>query len=490
MRGFDGYSPESPLGSHLLGTAILVAAFATLAGTGAAIDWLPAAPAGRGLVALGAIGIWRYSWAAVHLTRAVIYQFFAFPRLRRDAEGTPSAMHVYAVVLSYRMAPEINAAVYSALARDLKDYGRPATIVGCVSDPGDAEALRGVKLGAGIELVVIQQSNLGKREAMERALSLLASRPVPPASCVVLMDGDTVVQTGTLRKVAPILTSRPDVGAVTTNNIAAVEGAPRIREWYRLRMQHRHLLMCSMSLSRKVLVLTGRFSLFRAEIALSRGFIACLGHDAVHHWRLGRIRMLTGDDKSTWYWVLRDGWNMLYVPDVSVICLERPPTTGLTRSAIPLMARYYGNMARNNGRAIALGPRRLRWFFWWTLIDQRVSPWTSLVGPVSAVTLSVTSGAGVLVAYLSWVLVSRSVQTLIIGWLSGRIHPYMPFILYFNQVVGSAMKILVFFHLDLQKWTRQGTGTPIAIGQGSSSLIMCLWTSLFTLLLTAIMLAR
>jgi glycosyltransferase Alg8 len=245
-----------------------------------------------------------------------------------------------------------------------------------------------------------------------------------------------------------------------------------------------------MSLSQKVLVLTGRFSLFRAEIALSRGFIACLGHDAVHHWRPGRIRMLTGDDKSTWYWVLRGGSNMLYVPDVSVVCLERPPATGLTRSAIPLMARYYGNMARNNGRAIALGPRRLRWFFWWTLIDQRVSPWTSLVGPVSAVTLSVASGAGVLVAYLSWVLVSRSVQTLIIGWLSGRIHPYMPFILYFNQVVGSAMKILAFFHLDLQKWTRQGTGATIAIGQRSSSLLMCLWTSLFTLLLTAIILSR
>jgi hypothetical protein len=78
----------------------------------------------------------------------------------------------------------------------LEDYGRPATIVACVSDPGDAEALRGVKLGERIELVVIQQSDLGKREAMERALSLLASRPVPPNSCVVLMDGDTVVQTG------------------------------------------------------------------------------------------------------------------------------------------------------------------------------------------------------------------------------------------------------------------------------------------------------
>jgi mannuronan synthase len=237
MSGLDQHRVESPLGSDLLGLAILIAAFAALAAAAAALE--------RMLLSFGAIGIWRYTWAGIHVARALIYQLAAFPRLRTRVAGAPKATHVYVVVLSYRMAREVNAAVYSALVRDLEDYQRPATVIACVSDPADADTLRHVKLGKGIELIALQQSDHGKREAMERALNLLGARPVPSHSCLVLMDGDTIVPTGTLRRVAPVLTGQPDVGAVTTNNIAAVDGAPRIREWYRLRMQQRHLLMSS-----------------------------------------------------------------------------------------------------------------------------------------------------------------------------------------------------------------------------------------------------
>ena len=78
---------------------------------------------------LGAIATWRYTWAAINLGRAVAYQFAVFPRIRRALPTRPNASHIYVVVLSYRMGAETNAAVYGALIRDLKRYGRPATVV-------------------------------------------------------------------------------------------------------------------------------------------------------------------------------------------------------------------------------------------------------------------------------------------------------------------------------------------------------------------------
>jgi glycosyltransferase Alg8 len=77
------------------------------------------------------------------------------------------------------------------------------------------------------------------------------------------------------------------------------------------------------------LTLTGRMSLYRARVALSDGFIDLLQHDAIDHYRLGRVKFLTGDDKSTWYYILRSGREMLYVPDVRVITVEHPPHKNL-----------------------------------------------------------------------------------------------------------------------------------------------------------------
>jgi hypothetical protein len=48
------------------------------------------------------------------------------------------------------------------------------------------------------------------------------------------------------------------------------------------------------------------------------------------------------------------------------------------------MRRWFGNMLRASGRAIALGPRQVGLFAWWCLIDQRISMWTPLLLPLSA----------------------------------------------------------------------------------------------------------
>ena len=432
----------------------------------------------------GVIAMWRYLWLATHFCRAMIYQYVTFPRVRLASQNAGKASHIYAVVLSYRMESDVNATAYMAIARDIAHYGCAGTIVACISDQADIDLLESLPLPACVRLIPLMQSGRGKRDAMERALTFLANESRPANACLALIDGDSVLPPGTFSRTACLLMHDPHIGAVTANNTPAVWGSDLIRNWYWLRMQQRHLLMCSMSMSQKVLVLTGRYSLFRADIGLSREFIAQVGRDVIDHWRIGRIRMLTGDDKSTWFSVLKHGWGMLYVPDVHVCCLEKPAGNGLLNSTVPLMARYYGNMARNNGRAIRLGPRAIGLFTWWSLIDQRLSPWTTMLAPTVAVTASVLWWHSAFIAYLSWAFFTRTVQCLGIWLLCRRVHPYMTFLLMYNQMTGAAVKVFVFFNLDRQRWTRQNTGSSARAAAVYSSAPL-MWTSV-TLMVLAV----
>ena len=476
------FRQHSPTTSYVVGWILLGGALAVFTMIAIACG-LPELTAGASVITLGTIATWRYSWAAINLGRAIIYQFSVFPHRRRCTPTVGRASHIYVVVLSYHMGAETNTTVYGALIRDLKHHGRAATIVACISDPIDIEVLKAFRDLGKVRLLTVQQSNKGKRDAMERGLALLARCNPPPGAVVALMDGDTVVPEGTFDRTVPLLVADPELGALTTDNIPLVAGSALAREWYRLRMRTRHELMSSLSLSERVLVLTGRFSLFRAEIAFSPGFIAAVGHDGAYHWRLGRIGMLTGDDKSTWFWTLRSGWKMIYVPDVVVYCLEKPPRRGFCDSTIALMLRYFGNMARNNTRALRLGPRHLGYFTWLVLLDQRVSPWTSLWGPVSAVALALSYDKSVLAIYACWVLLTRTAQCAIYGLFRLTFHPLFPFLQYYNQVIGAALKVAVFFNPDKQSWTRQGTGRTAVRYHASSAVLM--WLSLLLLVTTA-----
>lgn len=368
------------------------------------------------------------------------------------------------------MAVAMNAAVYRALLREVRRYGVPATIVACVSDPADADVIRllleRADVPAGTSVAVLAQAGKGKRHAMGAALRLIAARKPLPGSIVVLMDGDNLLGPEALRKACSVLLTQPRVGAVTTENIPVVMGGAITREWYRLRMAQRHLLMCSVALSRKVMVLTGRFSVFRAEIATDPDFILTLEEDVLRHPRLGRIRMLTGDDKSTWFWTLRRGWQMLYLPDVTVHPAEELPRPGFFDSTLALMTRWYGNMMRNSGRALALGPRRCGLFLWLCLLDQRVSIWTAMTAPVVFGLASVIRSPAYLAIYLFWVLATRMGQALVLAAATGRFHPLFPFLLYYNQLSGALVKIYMLFHVNKQKWTRQ---TIAAGGDGDQA---------------------
>ena len=433
----------------------------------ALLDSLPreafGSDAGRFILLIGVIASWRYSWQAVHLVRSLFYRHRRFPQWRRRADqlGAESrAPHVYVLVTSYRMAAEANLAAYRALFLEAMAYGAPATVVASVTDGGDEALLEQLFVSLyppeSLKLLLMQQAGTGKRDAMAAGLRAISRRNPPPGSVLILMDGDTVVTPGTLARSIPFFRFMPDLGALTVDNRTATTGSDWAKEWYALRMAQRHIYMCSIGLSRRLLVLTGRFSIFRAELATDPDFIAALENDAIDHWRLGRVKFLTGDDKSTWFWLLKNRWAMLYLPDVHVMCMEELPGSGFVKSSLKLMTRWFGNMLRNNGRAIALGPRAMGFFTWWCLVDQRLSIWTALSGPAFAVLISLAGRPEAIPIYLLWIMLTRFCQALVIFLHRGRLSPYNPPLLFYTQIVGSAVKVYMSFRIDRQSWTRQG----------------------------------
>ncbi len=430
------------------------------------------------LATLGFLGIWRWGWGGFHILRALAFTRFVFPRVRARAEADPTtrARHVAVVLLSWKMGDEMNAAVCGNLFRDILDYGGGGTVVAAVSSQQDIAVIsamhRQIDTQGSIRLAFTMQDGTGKRSAMADALERLREMGVPPDCPGILMDGDTLVQPGLIRATAPILLHQPRVGALTVDNVPLVAGTTLDREWYRLRMAQRHVYMGSMALSGRVLVLTGRWSMFRTQILTDPNFAANLQEDVLHHPRLGRIVMLTGDDKSTWRWVVEQGWEVTYVPDAVIYCLESLPGKGFFTDTVGLQKRWFGNMVRGGVKALKLGPRRLGVFTWLALLDQKVSMWTPLFGITFFGVAGLLHNPVFLLVFLLWVTVTRTVHSLLMGLVAMRWHPVFPLLIYYGQVVGAAIKIYVSHNPNVQKWTRQNTGVDAAALPRSDSRLL------------------
>ncbi|HEY9649616.1 MAG TPA: glycosyltransferase, partial [Coleofasciculaceae cyanobacterium] len=237
-------------------------------------------------------------------------------------------------------------------------------------------------------------------------------------------------------------------------------------EWFHLRMSQRHYQMCSVSLSNKIMCLTGRFSLFRAEAALHASFANQLEMDTLDDWLWGRFKFLSGDDKSTWYWLLKRGYDMIYIPDVIVYSIETISGSFADR-AYQNMRRWFGNMLRNSDRAIALGPWKNGFFLWYCFIDQRISYWTSLFTPGVLLILLLQAQWVAVLLVISWILFSRSLMLLFIFWgRQSRLTPIHLPLLLLGQWAASLVKIWTQMNLAQQKWSNRGNQSISAEGSG------------------------
>ncbi len=213
--------------------------------------------------------------------------------------------------------------------------------------------------------------------------------------------------------------------------------------------------------------LTGRFSLFRAQAALDPSFADQLEIDTLDDWLWGQFKFLSGDDKSTWFWLLKQGYEMIYVPDTIVYSIETI-SGSLVDRAYQNMRRWYGNMLRNSDRAIALGPQKNGWFMWWCLlengwfmwwclIDQRISYWTSLITPgllLIALLQAQWLAAGIII---SWVIFSRPLMLVVVFWKrQSHLKPIHFPLLLLSQWSSALVKIWTQMNLAQQKWTNRG----------------------------------
>ncbi|WP_111413802.1 glycosyltransferase [Billgrantia lactosivorans] len=413
---------------------------------------------------IGGIAIWRYSWWAIQAIRSVWYNRRIFPQMRAEADAIgeeEKPPELFVLCTSFRIEARVNFQVYDALIREARDYGVPTTIFASISDRTDVDVITHVMEEHGwpknVEVRYMFQKGDGKRSAMAEVLRAISRRLPAPGALLVSMDGDIRLEPGTLSRSLSFFQTQDDLGALTTNNRAEVTGNDATREWYDLRYAQRHLMMSSMSVSRRLLVLTGRYSVFRADLATQPDFIELIESDHVHHWRFGNFKFLSGDDKSSWYWLLKNGWRMLYIPDVYVTGFEElPDRRRFFASTTDLMRRWYGNMLRTSNRAIALGPRPMGMFTWWSLVDQRLSMWTTLVGPTVVTLVSLFVRPSFFFAYVLWILFTRGIATLILAWQRGRFSLLWIPLIYYNQVWGAMLKTYVSFRFNRQKWSRQG----------------------------------
>jgi len=311
---------------------------------------------------------------------------------------------------------------------------------------------------------------------------------------VIFMDGDSLLGSDVLKKSLPFFRLMPDLGAVTTDEMAIVYTQSKTaEEWYNVKFIKRHSLMKSHSLSYRVLTLTGRFSVFRAPLVLNEAFIRTLEADHMDHWLYGRFRFLMGDDKSTWFYLYQNGWKMLYIPDALVYSLESRQMS-FFKLSFYLLFRWGGNMLRANWRAIKLGSRQAGFFLWFSLLDQRVSMWTTLVGPVGVLLLSISHSVFYLPFYFVWVILVRTLQLWILVFQGHRLRVYHLPLLVYDQWWGSLVKIYCLFNLNKQIWIKTVEEEPfhfkaesLATLRGMTSwLLMSFYTLLFLVVLSLI----
>lgn len=424
------------------------------------------AAADEAIIILGLIGLWRYSWAALNFVRATIFVRWLYPRRRARAMAAYAERsvpaHAYFMVTTFKINPGVTARVYRSIFEAARQSRGGATIVASVVDGADARLLNDL-FEAGrskmphVRFIVDQIPGSGKRDAIARSLRLLQREAPTSRDIMLFVDGDSAVPADIVERSAPFFTSGR-MGAVTTDETVEIPDAWLFRQWFDLRFMQRQMMMSSMAYGNRVLTLTGRMSIFRADLTVNPAFIAQVQSDYIDHWRLGRINFLTGDDKSTWFWLLCHGFETGYLPDTRCVAYESQPLPGFVESAVALMKRWFGNMLRTNGRALALGPRRIGFFTWWSILDQRISIWTTLFGPICVGLTALFLTPMIIPAYIAWIMFTRYIFCWMLSTFRGGGFPIIyPCLLYFGQIFGAAVKSSALFRLDRQKWTRQAS---------------------------------
>jgi len=243
-------------------------------------------------ITLGTLGIWRYSWWLVHVLRAEFYVRKRFPKIRASADKVwrdgwrPRHMHF--MMTTFRERRDTTELVIQSICREVEKSGVATTLWLGSGDSFDEDIimtyLRQHAQHLPLELVIIRQNLSGKRMAIGLVLRAMSRRGIHSDDLVVFMDGDAVLAPGILRKCCPLFKNDPELQAITTDEEVICYGPKWIQSWLTMRFAQRRIAMQSHSVANKVLTLTGRMSVFRANHLTQHKFIRMLEADHLYHW--------------------------------------------------------------------------------------------------------------------------------------------------------------------------------------------------------------
>jgi len=417
------------------------------------------------LIGVTFFGIWRYGLLFTNYIRATIYAKIVYPSYKKAIENLPYKERfpdtIYFIIPSYKEEPWVTTEVFQSLISDINSIPSKALLIISTASDYENSVIRNVFNAhpdtSKIKLI-FQRQNSGKRIAMGHALRALAreynNSKEDINSVTILMDGDTYIPLGTLKKSVPFFKILNKLGALTTNEIGFIHSKSTwYKDWFNLKFAQRHVLFQSHSLSKRVLTLTGRFSMFRTDVVVKESFISLIENDIIINPNFGKFRFLMGDDKSSWYYMMKHGWELLYLPDVIAYSLESRDGSFLEISRT-LPYRWYGNTLRNNKRARALKNQPL--FIKYLFYDQLALMWTSLIGITTVLFLSVFKSIFYIILYTSWIIYVRIFQMAVFVISGHRVSlKTLPLMLY-GQWYGAIVKIRAYFNLADQKWSKGG----------------------------------
>ncbi|MCE5972564.1 glycosyltransferase family 2 protein [Sinirhodobacter sp. WL0062] len=420
---------------------------------------------------LGALGLWRYGWWFNHARRARKFGHHKWPEMRERRDEVwnsgwrPGHLHIQ--MTTFFEEPAITRHVMRALFDQIREAGLTATIYVGTGGRQDEEIIEEIAFEEAPDLdaqiVFVRQNQPGKRMAIGLVMRAIMRVAPEDDDVIVFMDGDTIFAPNALARSCAMFGADPGLDALTTNEEAIVYGPGWFRRLLNLRFAQRRLAMQSHVMSDKVLTLTGRMSMFRAGAITNIEFIRTIEADHLDHWLWGRFRFLSGDDKSTWYYMLKRRSKMAYVPDAYVYTVEIIQGTGVRRM-VQNLRRWSGNMLRNGSRALSLGPRRVGMFIWWCVLDQKLAIWTTLVSP-ALLLLAVFLEPRFLMPAILWVISSRLVLSVYLFRYARNADMTWPFLLYGNQLVNALVKSYMTFFPQNQAWANRG-GQRAGGGEG------------------------
>ncbi len=195
--------------------------------------------------------------------------------------------------------------------------------------------------------------------------------------------------------------------------------------------------------------------MYRSEILLQSDVINRIRKDFLVR-KDQYISLLTGDDKTTWLEVLRRGYDLRYLPDALIYPVEQQdPKKSFFKETIALTTRYSGNMARANLHRDVWRGSIGKLHFHYGLLDQRISMWTGLLTPLVLLLSLLFDSFDVFILILTYALLIKNLQAVALVATGRAYDPYFPYLIFYNQVMSSVVKIFAFEFLHRQKWNNQ-----------------------------------